>query len=480
MSDNNEYHDKINKKFSEAVYQKMAEKRFGVKFCCETDFDKWLIDQQLLTLNNLVDPELAVVVCPEDPDPNAPLRNCAITCLNFTNVCPSSYRDLMLFLTNGNNHMTGLVLIDTWEELYPELYALIVDTFPCLFEPMGCCSTAQNCYDLFAAWVKDLQYPAEYEALIKGVAALLEADFKLLLEYCRAYFQAYGDWEVSGYDEGKLPSQLDGIILTYTTCFGVVTTVPFGICMTVYRDPDQNIILDNPNFNGPYADELDYNAFMLDHFDIATEKCDCCKPGDCDYRLTYVNAPFADSDYLDYPPIFPTEYELDIIVAPNQCENTWVNAYAEFLVYSKKLIQTELYPQPAPTEELPPNYTAPCYIHKGPQNEGWINYRIANGCPCTPDANYLPFVELVFDLPTTGNSGDAIYVKDEGRFYAWDPIGLVWDPTYYSNTYETCYNTNNAERNEMFDAYDAFTKAMKPFTWAAYHIPKFQILKYKL
>lgn len=57
-----EYSDNINCKFSEAVYQKMASKRYGITFCCQTDLIKWMIKKQLLDLNSVKDCDVSVLM----------------------------------------------------------------------------------------------------------------------------------------------------------------------------------------------------------------------------------------------------------------------------------------------------------------------------------------------------------------------------------------------------------------------------------
>jgi hypothetical protein len=52
------YHDKILNDFSEAVYQKMASKRFAIDFCCKQDLVDLEIDKELLDLNELMDQEV--------------------------------------------------------------------------------------------------------------------------------------------------------------------------------------------------------------------------------------------------------------------------------------------------------------------------------------------------------------------------------------------------------------------------------------
>ena len=49
------YHDKVNSKFAELMYQKMATKRYGIEFCCKEENDKWLLRKELLDFNALKD-----------------------------------------------------------------------------------------------------------------------------------------------------------------------------------------------------------------------------------------------------------------------------------------------------------------------------------------------------------------------------------------------------------------------------------------
>jgi len=50
-----EYYDKVSCNFAEAAYTKMAEKKYGIKICCEQDFDKWYIKHELMHVEALYD-----------------------------------------------------------------------------------------------------------------------------------------------------------------------------------------------------------------------------------------------------------------------------------------------------------------------------------------------------------------------------------------------------------------------------------------
>lgn len=58
-----EYHEKVNCKFSEAVYQEMIAKRFGLKSCCDIDSEKYEIKKELLNLAMIFDPYLCNPIC---------------------------------------------------------------------------------------------------------------------------------------------------------------------------------------------------------------------------------------------------------------------------------------------------------------------------------------------------------------------------------------------------------------------------------
>jgi hypothetical protein len=68
--------DKIKSKYAEAVYQEIISKRFGVKFCCEADKEKWELK------NQLIDNDLINFPSPEFPEPY--VEPC---CIETTNIC---------------------------------------------------------------------------------------------------------------------------------------------------------------------------------------------------------------------------------------------------------------------------------------------------------------------------------------------------------------------------------------------------------
>ena len=60
-----QYFDRVKCRWSEAVYQHMASKRYGIEFCCETDLQKWEIKNEILDIEVTKDPDIdCPTVCP--------------------------------------------------------------------------------------------------------------------------------------------------------------------------------------------------------------------------------------------------------------------------------------------------------------------------------------------------------------------------------------------------------------------------------
>ena len=59
-----EYQEKVNCNFAESVYIMMATRRYGLKFCCDIDLQRWSIKKELLELNDIKDAEFTITDCP--------------------------------------------------------------------------------------------------------------------------------------------------------------------------------------------------------------------------------------------------------------------------------------------------------------------------------------------------------------------------------------------------------------------------------
>ena len=98
------YSDKVNCKFSEAVFQEMAAKRYGIKFCCNDDLDRRLIDKELLDMNDIHDYGLECVI-PIPPEP-LPLFECCVPCTNLEadkGIPNNTFFELSAMVTNGEH-----------------------------------------------------------------------------------------------------------------------------------------------------------------------------------------------------------------------------------------------------------------------------------------------------------------------------------------------------------------------------------------
>lgn len=61
-----EYYDKVKCKLSEALYQHMASRRFGIEFCCELDLQKWEIKNEILDIESTKYPDIdCTKPCPD-------------------------------------------------------------------------------------------------------------------------------------------------------------------------------------------------------------------------------------------------------------------------------------------------------------------------------------------------------------------------------------------------------------------------------
>ena len=61
-----DYYDKVKCKLSEALYQHMASKRYGIDFCCELDLQKWEIKNEILDIESTKYPDIdCTKPCPD-------------------------------------------------------------------------------------------------------------------------------------------------------------------------------------------------------------------------------------------------------------------------------------------------------------------------------------------------------------------------------------------------------------------------------
>lgn len=106
---------KIKCGFADAVYAVFKEERYGINTCCDYDLDAIDIQNQLLDLGMLYDPE----ICLESTDPIPvdcclpPCRTVAVMYLNTTLPClpPENTIANMILCSPPNNTIASMVLV---------------------------------------------------------------------------------------------------------------------------------------------------------------------------------------------------------------------------------------------------------------------------------------------------------------------------------------------------------------------------------
>ena len=103
------------------------------------------------------------------------------------------------------------------------------------------------------------------------------------------------------------------------------------------------------------------------------------------------------------------------------------------------------------------------------------------------ETNWLPMAISNDQLPATASNGDFIRVKNDyvrGEQYAsysWDERDQKWISEYNGNSIlsrmEDLSGTYRAHRDARFKALNELELSIKPFTWAALHLPDYSIRK---
>ena len=138
-------HKNVDCKFSEAYYQKMVSKRYGVQFSCETDIRKWSVKKSLANLYKICDPLEKVEVVIDD-------ENCATTCIEFDNLCNTSYQNAILILSQGTLNFDPQQLIDSYANRYDAEFREAINLIgECLLGEDKCYDTINRTYSV-AKW----------------------------------------------------------------------------------------------------------------------------------------------------------------------------------------------------------------------------------------------------------------------------------------------------------------------------------------
>lgn len=90
------------------------------------------------------------------------------------------------------------------------------------------------------------------------------------------------------------------------------------------------------------------------------------------------------------------------------------------------------------------------------------------------DINRLSYVEYVKDLPSTGNLGDLIWVKESNENLIWNSQNNRWEglPGWIEDLLLGTILDRGVEKK---GAKRQLELCIRPFTWAAFHLPSYKI-----
>ena len=144
-----EYTEKVNCRFSEAMYKDMLVKRYGITPCCNEDMDKWRIKKQILDLKVLYDSTLCLslseICCPPCNVTAIVEVFTPINCAPPTNVTGTF--EFTPVTCDAPSNVSGVIIID------PVInncvcYQITINNpaIPCLFDFIDCNGQQQTDY----------------------------------------------------------------------------------------------------------------------------------------------------------------------------------------------------------------------------------------------------------------------------------------------------------------------------------------------
>ena len=279
--------------------------------------------------------------------------------------------------------------------------------------------------------------------------------------------------------------------------------------MTILTDCNSEISLN----------DADIIINMIIHYDISCVACYCPVPEftpiNCEITEEYceteetkviydIKWPLFGIDLLDNLDIIPTRcqelpnYPDCGVIESKQIEfRNATNAYLSYI--NNYLLALSVgrisYAQSIPVV-LPPSRYEGDYLYNGPENVGWTQFKVIQGCSCKKifeenglvgpqydfDIVWLTEVQSYGDLPLTGNFGEFCFVIDDGVFYKWDPNTNTWinesSPIIGYPDIEDCAAVQRAQRDYYLLSLNQLMLVWRSFTWPSFHIPLYQIFKY--
>jgi hypothetical protein len=312
-------------------------------------------------------------------------------------------------------------------------------------------------------------------------------------------------------------NEWDDVIESMLLSYDGIASVTFDVeenKMTITTDCNSIVSLN----------DADVVINMVIYYDISCELCTGCYTPEfipinceitneyCETTDTKVISPitwnYFGADYLSDSDFIPSRCTELPFYNPNDCQGVipgveqqfqqirmaylkYQNEYNGYLTYGLITAAENL------TVVLPPSAEEFDFYDYGQNNIGWYKFNVLQGCSCKKifadegligpqydfDIVYLTEVQSYGDLPLTSNFGTFCFVIDDNLFYQWDPNTNTWTP--YGTVIigypdiEDCDFAQRSQSQAYFKALNELLLAWKPFTWATFHAPLYQIFKYK-
>ena len=295
-----------------------------------------------------------------------------------------------------------------------------------------------------------------------------------------------------------------------------------GIVSATFDIEKNKMVITTDCNNVNSLNDADVVINMIIYYDISCESCTGCYtpefiPINCeitneycettDTKLIYPNTlNLFGADYLNDTDIIPSRCtelpNFDVCSNPIDVEGLFRDQLTQFLIYQNAYFSYMNVGRISEAENipvvLPPSRYENDFFYDGPDNVGWYKHNIFQGCSCKKifkdlgfvgpeyDFNvvFLPEVQSIIDLPLTGQYGQYCYVLDEAINYKWDPNTSTWvsenSPISGYPDIEDCYGPQRAQRDAYLKALNQLLLAWRPFTWATFYTPLYQVFKYKI
>jgi hypothetical protein len=185
---------------------------------------------------------------------------------------------------------------------------------------------------------------------------------------------------------------------------------------------------------------------------------------------------------------YVTEEEDPLETATRAYRDAYVKAEYDNLIseFFYKMEPTSELPSPVPPAsklnkiDLPISSPTSWFCKEVSKYEEWTTSGAAEEMSEVIELNTRTAVATTEDLPSTGNSGDIIWVIELGEWYAWNKNSNDWETAYYNTYIEPTHSIMALRRDYYIKAKNEVCLAATPFLYASKYIPEFRIKKDKL